>query len=592
MSEQRDVVVLGGGLAGLTLSRHLLLETDKRVLMLEKRDEIPWFHQKVGESSVQVAGHYFGKVLDLERYLLHEHFMKYNLRFYFRSGARDNTRFEDYGHISIRPFSNVPSYQLNRNTLEAELLRLNKENDRFTVVTGVKDLDVDINPKGRHTVRYKAGGESRTVETTWVVDASGRNRFLARKLGLLQPMPIDHNTFFWWVDGLLDIEKLTDRSPRDVRLKRERAALGHLPVFLATNHFCLEGLWFWVIPLQGKTSLGLVYDSSVYKHEDMNSVEKATQFVLKHFPCFEHDLPKRKVLDFGTIRHYSHSCERTISPQRWAMTGEAGRFTDPLYSPGSDLISTYNTMIVNAIKIDDPAELEGVVETYEQMMRALAFAYVPSYGTSYDCLGDEEAFALKYTWELAVYFVAYVFPFINDLFGDRRFLIAFMRFFSRLGPINAGLHRLLSEFFHWKKATGQLTPKGEPVFFDLMEIGTMREAEKCFYKIGVSADEARETLNAHLGPLEELARFIVAHVTSVVVGDERVLENKRFVESIDLKTDSWPLETLKARWQECAASGERWQWSFDPYVMRRFRSAEGGMTPPMAIALGAREMVR
>jgi len=54
-------------------------------------------------------------------------------------------------------------------------------------------------------------------------------------------------------------------------------------------------------------------------------------------------------------------------------------------------------MIVNAIKIDDPAEREGVIETYEQMMRALANAYVPSYGTSYDCLGDEEAFALKYS---------------------------------------------------------------------------------------------------------------------------------------------------------------------------------------------------
>jgi len=592
MSEQQpDVVILGGGLAGLTLARQLLLETDKRILMLERRDEIPWFHQKVGESSVQLAGHYFGKVLDLERYLFHEHFMKYNLRFYFKSGGRDNSRFEDYGHISIRPFSNVPSYQLNRNTLEAELIRLNKEYERYTLVTGVKQLDVEINPDGPHTVRYQDGAESKTATAGWVVDASGRNRFLARKLGLLQKMPINHDTFFWWVEGTVDIEKLTDRSPREVRLKRERAALGHLPVFLATNHFCLEGLWFWVIPLQGKTSLGLVYDSAVYRHEDMNSVEKATKFVLENFPLFKHDLPKRKVLDFGTIRQYSHSCERTISPQRWAMTGEAGRFTDPLYSPGSDLISTYNTMIVNAIKLDDPVEREGIIETYEQMMRALANAYVPSYATSYDCLGDEETFGLKYTWELAVYFIAYVFPFINDLFGDRRFLIAFMRFFSRLGPINQALHRLLSEFFVWKKANGAITPLGEPVFFDLMEIGTMREAEKCFYKVGVSADEARETLNGHLAPLEELARFVVAHVTSVVAGDERVLENKRFVEGIDLKADRWPLDSLLARWKECAGSDERWQWSFDPHALRRFRSAAGSLPQPMSAAAAA-ELVK
>lgn len=571
MKAHYDLVILGGGLAGQTLSRHVLLETGKTILMLERREEIPWFHQKVGESSVQLAGHYFGKVLGLESYLLHEHFMKYNLRFYFPSGGRDNTRFEDYGHISIRPFSNVPSYQLNRNTLEAEILRRNRESDRFTVVTGVKDLDVDIVPDGDHVVRYEKDGESHEATCRWVIDASGRNRFLARKLGLLRPMAIHNNTFFWWVEGTVDIEKLTDRSRQEIRLKRERSSLGHLPVFLATNHFCVEGLWFWVIPLQGKTSLGLVYDSKVLRHEDVNSVEKATAWVLKHFPLFARDLPNRKVIDFGTIRQYSHSCERTISPDRWAMTGEAGRFTDPLYSPGSDLISTYNTMIVSAIQIDDSAERKQTVEIYEQMMAALANAYVPSYGVSYDCLGDEEAFALKYTWELSVYFVAYVYPFINDLFTDKRFLLGFMRFFSQLGPINAVLHKLLSDFFHWKKAKGIQAPQGEPIFFDLMEIGTLREAEKFFYRIGVSVDEARAALIKHLGPLEELARFIVAHVTSVLVGDERVVTNRRFVEGIDFRVEGCTLEALTRRWEAVRDNDERFEWSFDPYVMRRFR---------------------
>ena len=585
MSEpQPDVVILGGGLAGQTLARHLLLDTDKRILMLERRDEIPWFHQKVGESSVQLAGHYFGKVLGLESFLLHEHFLKYNLRFYFPSRGRDNTRFEDYGHISIRPFSNVPSYQLNRNTMEAEIFRRNKESDRFTVVTGVKDLDVDIVPDGDHVVRYKTDAGSVTVNTRWVVDASGRNRFLARKLGLRRPMPIHNDTFFWWVEGTVDIEKLTDRSRQEVRLKKERGTLGHLPVFLATNHFCVEGLWFWVIPLQGKTSLGLVYDSKVHKHEDMNSVEKANAWVFKHFPLFARDLPNRKVLDFGTIRQYSHSCERTISPDRWAMTGEAGRFTDPLYSPGSDLISTYNTMIVAAIQMDDPEERTRTIETYEQMMRALANAYVPSYGVSYDCLGDEEAFSMKYAWELSVYFIAYVYPFINDLFSDRRFLIGFMRFFSKLGPINNSLHKLLSDFFHWKKAQNMLAPQGDPIFFDLYDIGTLKEAEKFFYKIGAEADEARDALFAQLGPLEELARFIVAHITSVVVGDPRVMENKAFIEGIDLRGEGFSLDDLRRRWQEVSSkdSTDRFMWSFDPKVMNRFRHMPKDM--PMTAA--------
>jgi flavin-dependent dehydrogenase len=587
MTRPYDVVILGGGLAGQTLARHILLETDKKILMLERRDHIPWFHQKVGESSVQIAGHYFGKILGLESYLLHEHFMKYNLRFYFRSGARKNDNFEDYGHISIRPFSNVPSYQLNRNTLEAEIFRRNQEEkDRFTVEIGAQDLDVEIVPDGLHRVQYRMGTETRQAETTWVVDASGRNRFLARKLGLRKPMAIHNNTFFWWVEGTVDIEKLTSRTRQEIRLKRERGTLGHLPVFLATNHFCVEGLWFWVIPLQGKTSLGLVYDSKVLRHGDINSVEKATAWVLEHFPLFARDLPQRKVLDWGTIVQYSHDCERTIHPDRWAMTGEAGRFTDPLYSPGSDLISLYNTMIVSAIQIDDPGERAGAIEIYEQMQKALANAYVPSYGVTYDCLGDQEAFSMKYGWELSVYFVAYVFPFINDLFSDRRFLVAYMRFFSRLGPINRALHQLLSDFFHWKKANAKLAPEGEPVFFDLMEFQTLREAEKLFYRIGADVYEAREALNNYLGPLEELARFIVAQVTSVVVDDERVLENRRFIEAIDLRATGWPLETLRQRWEECAGSDERWQWSFNHRLMNCFRSASAsGHMPSMAKAV-------
>ena len=69
---------------------------------------------------------------------------------------------------TIRPFSNVPSYQLNRNTLEAELLRLNKESDRFSVVTGVKHLDVEINPDGPHQVHYRAGDGTQSVAASWL----------------------------------------------------------------------------------------------------------------------------------------------------------------------------------------------------------------------------------------------------------------------------------------------------------------------------------------------------------------------------------------------------------------------------------------
>src|SRR5215471_5594208 len=121
--EDYDVAIIGAGLAGLTLARQLLLNSDQRILLLDKRAEVPTPRQKVGESTVQVGAFYYSKVLDLEEYLLRKQFMKYNLRFYWKSAGRDNSRFEDYGQSYIRTFSNIACYQLDRNTFEAELLR-------------------------------------------------------------------------------------------------------------------------------------------------------------------------------------------------------------------------------------------------------------------------------------------------------------------------------------------------------------------------------------------------------------------------------------------------------------------------------------
>src|SRR5215471_17930990 len=80
-----DVVIIGGGLAGLSLARQLLMNSSKRILLLEKLAALPSPRQKVGEATVQLSGYYFSKVLDLEEHLLSEHFMKYNLRFYWKT---------------------------------------------------------------------------------------------------------------------------------------------------------------------------------------------------------------------------------------------------------------------------------------------------------------------------------------------------------------------------------------------------------------------------------------------------------------------------------------------------------------------------
>lgn len=577
-----DVVVLGAGLAGLSLCRQLLLETDKQVLLVERREEIPPRRQKVGESSVQVAGYYFSKVLDLEEYLFRNHFMKYNLRFYWPVAGGDHSRFESLAQAYIRPLSNIASYQLDRNTFEAELLRRNREDPRFTLRAPTSGLAVTLGEGSeQHQVRFDHQEQAHEVTADWVVDTTGRGRFLARRLDLRRRNAIRHGAFFWWVDGLVDIERLTDRSRKEIRLHPNRRHTGHLPVWQATNHFMGEGFWFWVIPLQGKTSLGLVYDTSIIDHGDVFSVEKATAWICERFPLFARDLPQRTVLDFAGFRDFAHDCAQTIDPGRWAMAGEAGRFTDPLYSPGSDLIAIYNSLIVDAIQ-SDPEALRAKCPQYENLMRAIYAAYVPSYATSYDALGDQEAFVIKYTWELTIYFAGYVFPFINDLFTDRRFGLAFLRLFSQLGPVNRSIQQWISGYYQWKKQRG-LTP-AEPIFFDFTEIAPLRTAEKTFYEVGVSVEEGKAIFLAQVANVRELARFLVAHMASVVAGSRQAVTNRAFVESLDPVRQAFDPEAIRDLWRACSVSEATYPWAFDPHVLEVFHAGPQATAASMSAA--------
>jgi hypothetical protein len=106
-----DVVIIGAGLAGLTLSRQLLLCTKKSILLIDKRLDPPReAPQKYGESLVQCSGYYLSRVLDLEEYLLINHYLKYNLRFYWTTEGLENRGFEDYSQSYIRKISNIATF--------------------------------------------------------------------------------------------------------------------------------------------------------------------------------------------------------------------------------------------------------------------------------------------------------------------------------------------------------------------------------------------------------------------------------------------------------------------------------------------------
>ena len=568
-----DVLILGAGLAGLTLARQLLLARPEiDILMVDRLAEVPNPKQKVGEATVQVSGYYYSRVLDMEEHLLREHYLKYNLRFYWKS-QRGGDVWEDLSQSYIRKISNIATYQLDRNLFEEAVLAKNRESPNFELVNPITNLDVDLAEEGPHAFRFEIDGREVEGRAAWVVDASGRNRYLVRRQKLDRPSPIKHGASFLWVDGLLDPEKnCTALDRKTIRTRKERSMLGHFPTFLATNHYCGEGYWFWEIPLHGKTSLGLVYDSANVNSKDVATAEKLVEWICREYPLYARDLPKREILHHSGFTSFALDSGQTVSASNWALCGEACRFTDPLYSPGGDLISIYNTLIADAILTRDRRELEAKVRFYEPLARAVYEAYVPSFSVSYCTLGDQECFSLRYVWELTVYFAYYVFPFINDLHVDRAFLPAFLRRFGQLGPINQGVHRLLAAYYRWKKENVVLEAP-EPVFFEFTEVGALAQAELTFYKVGVDLDEARQVLDEQLENLRDLARWTAANVAAAVLDDERAAINAAFIRGIDIEDLQFDPEDMARRLEAaCRETGEAYAWRFEVPCMKRFRT--------------------
>jgi flavin-dependent dehydrogenase len=406
-SESYDVVVIGGSLAGSSLA--LLLRRwhpQTRVLVVERTEH---FNKKVGEATVEVSADFLLQVLKLSDHLAREHIPKHGLRYWF---SKDSTRrLNEMSEVGAFFSPSLSTYQLDRSRLDEHILEL-AQTEGAEYARPAKVLEVDLGWPSSTVVLEGAQGR-REVRTRWVVDASGRACFLARRLGLLERNG-DHPVNALWArwKGVLDLDGPEVCGTEPARPKLTPMACSRRQ---ATNHFCGFGWWCWMIPLGGgETSVGLVHDR---RHFDLPGGAKVSpraeyENFVRTQPGLSELLEHAEIDgdDFQSYRDLAYTSRR-CADRGWLLVGDASGFIDPYYSPGLDNLAITVLSSVRLIGKDlaggtGEAEFQQAVQKYDrQITRSFRRWFDALYRDKYELLGDAELTAASFLMDTSMYYL-------------------------------------------------------------------------------------------------------------------------------------------------------------------------------------------
>lgn len=499
---QRDLTLLGGGLAGLSLAlqcRQLL--PDAKITVLEKREHpAPEAAHKVGESTVEVAAHYFGNVLGLKDHIRECQLPKLGLRFFFPAG--DNSRIEDRLELGGKRYAPCPSYQLDRGRFENHLAELCLErNIQFVDEATIKTVELSKG-RGPHQVTYEKGGETHTVASRWVVDASGRRAMLKRQLDMQMESPHQGNAAWFRFKKHIKIDDWSDKA------EWHEGHADKTGRWYSTNHLMGKGYWVWLIPLaSGSTSMGIVAGEDFHSLSDFNTFDKALAWLERFEPQCAAAVRENvdHLQDFRAIKNYSVECKQVFSAQRWGITGEAGFFHDPFYSPGSDFIAFSNTFLADLIERDlNGSGIRIRAYAYDKIFKKFYHGTMSAYQDQYGMFGNPTVMPVKILWDYFVYWSITGFIYMQGRMCHQTMYLRNLPSLLQLGKLN----RFMQVFFReWHEKTKDLPLTG---LVNISEIPLVREMNQRL-KDEMDTRTYNTQFSANLAQLKTLAVEIVEY---------------------------------------------------------------------------------
>jgi flavin-dependent dehydrogenase len=336
-----DVLVIGGGPAGSTISA-LLAERGRNVVLLEK-ERHPRFH--IGESLLPLNMPLFerlGVAADIE----HIGMPKYGAEFV--SQWHDKPVHVDFANAWDHSFPST--YQVRRSEFDQVLFR-NAARKGARTIEGCRVTGVDFHADGAVvTARHEDGLEQRW-RTRFVADASGRDTFLANRLGI----------------------KRRNKKNNTAALFGHFSSARRLPGKIEGNIslFWFEHGWFWFIPLaDGATSIGAVCSPTYMKSRKT----EPGQFLLDTIalcPTLAERLRDASLISPVTATgNYSYMAEHT-SGRNYLLLGDAFAFVDPVFSTGVLLAMQSGFVGADTIEtcLDRPHEAQGALKAFDASTR-------------------------------------------------------------------------------------------------------------------------------------------------------------------------------------------------------------------------------
>jgi flavin-dependent dehydrogenase len=506
-----DVVILGGGLAGLTLAIQVRQRLPSLgIVVLERlRHPVPDAAHKVGESSVEIGAHYFESVLGMRDHLTGSQLKKFGFRFFFSEGRES---IDDIVELGASRYLATPSYQLDRGIFE-NFLAQHAQSLGVEFIDGASVPNFTLAAEGSsaaHEVTYDREGIENRLRARWLIDASGRAGLLKRKLDLAEANEHDANAIWFRIGSRIDIDEWSDDAEWHSRCDPPDR-------WLSTNHLCGPGYWAWLIPLaSGSHSVGIVADANMHPLKTMNSFERALEWLRAHQPPLARALEDKRdqLQDFVALRRFSYGCKRVFSSARWAITGEAGVFLDPFYSPGGDFIAISNTYITDLVAKDTAGEhIAPYARLYEQFYFSFYRSMLTLYTGQYPMFGDPEVMPVKVIWDYTYYWGVLCQLFFQERLTDLTIMARLRDELTLTMALNDAIQPFLRE---WSKLSAQRNPA---VLLDQARLDWFAELNR-----GLRDDLDDAGFKARIRENAALLKALAAEIVSTALADHPQLD--------------------------------------------------------------------